>query len=73
MSNIYEYCLIAIQYTETLAKDDQKMKAEKKLAFAIQYVCTMLKNKYPTLDVQKYMQIISMTIESILATPQKKS
>lgn len=64
---IYQCCVLAIGEAE---KTDYK--GDRKLQFAVDLVSTLLKARWPDIDVNKYVNLIVNTIESILSTPQKK-
>lgn len=69
---IYAYSILAVNYTEIDSIANKDIKGEVKLGRAVEYVCNMLHDTYPTLDVNKYIFLIKNTIEEILCTPHKK-
>ena len=69
---IYAYSILAVNYTEVDSTCNPDIKGDVKLARAVEYVCKMLLDTYPTLDVNKYISLIKNIIEEILCTPQKK-
>ena len=71
LTDIYYCSIIAINETELLS-NYEKIDPEVKLARAVESVVNNLKDKYPTLDVNKYISLIKNVIEEILATPHKK-
>ena len=72
LSYIYDFCLLAVLKVEGESKTNEDLKGEIKLARAIEYVCKSLNNVYPTLDTKRYLNTITICIEAILSTPQKK-
>lgn len=66
-SAIYSFCELAIKEAE---KTDYK--GCQKLQFAVDLVNSLLRSKWPSLDVKPYFTSIVSTIEGILSTPQKK-
>lgn len=76
LTDIYQYSVYAINDVECLTivygKDEAKPSSEAKLSRALNTVLGLLHDKYPTLNVNKYADLIVDTIESILGTPHKK-
>lgn len=70
-SDIYYWCIGAIQYAENLDKVNG-LKGQNKLNAALIYVFDKFKDKYPTIDVSRYGKMIEQIIETILSTPEKK-
>ena len=65
---IYELAISAVKAAEA----EPNIKGEVKLDFALDYVISCLKDKYPNLDIARYCAYIEYIIELILSTPQKK-
>ena len=71
LSDITLWCIQAVNYAEALDINDG-LKGESKLLAALTYVLDRMRDKYPTLDVERYSKMIQSTIETILSTPHKK-
>lgn len=72
LSDIYTWCIEAVNDTEIYSNIDPNVKGQDKLNHAIAFVNKKLISKYPTLDYVKYYFLIEQIIERILATPHKK-
>ena len=70
-SDITLWCIAAVNYAEALDINDG-LKGESKLLAALTYVLDRMRDKYPTLEVERYSKMIQSTIETILSTPHKK-
>lgn len=64
---IQAQCSTAIK----LAEQQNGLKGEQKLSFAVNYVKDHLLRLYPNLDVERYKSYIMYVIEDYLSTPQK--
>ena len=71
LTDIYYAAINAINSSETIKVDGNKVSGDQKLAGAIFIVGQELKKKYPTLNVERYYKLIEKIIEDILTTPQK--
>lgn len=66
-SQLYAWCIAAVNITEKT-----NLKGQDKLFYAKDIVFNFIKDKYPKLSADYYNHVISVIIEQILATPQKK-
>lgn len=66
--DIYDFC-----YKSVIATEATGIKgSENKKAFCINEVNKLLLKKYPTINVDSYYYLISVTIEMFLIAPHKK-
>ena len=67
-ADIYDFCYKAVIATEATGIKG----SDNKKSFCINEVNKLLLKKYPTLDVDSYAYLISVTIEMFLIAPHKK-
>lgn len=66
-SQLYAWCIAAVNVAEKTA-----LKGDSKKQYALDVVKSFLKDKFPNIKEDYYIHAISVIIEQILATPQKK-